>query len=46
MEEDCSICDFARVCSGADLASTRAENKLREEAGNAVLLPYRMLNPS
>jgi ATP-dependent helicase/nuclease subunit B len=45
-EEDCSICDFAKVCSGADLAGRRAENKLREEAGNAVLLPYRRLNPS
>jgi ATP-dependent helicase/nuclease subunit B len=45
-EEDCSICDFAKVCSGADLAGKRAENKLREEAGNAVLLPYRKLNPS
>jgi hypothetical protein len=45
-EEDCSICDFATVCSGADVAGRRAERKLREEGGNAVLLPYRRLNPS
>jgi hypothetical protein len=45
-EEDCSICDFAKVCSGVDLAGGRAEKKLREDAGNAVLLPYRRLNPS
>jgi ATP-dependent helicase/nuclease subunit B len=45
-KEDCSICDFAKVCSGPDLAGGRAEKKLREDAGNVVLLPYRMLNPS
>ncbi|HSD72964.1 MAG TPA: PD-(D/E)XK nuclease family protein, partial [Thermoanaerobaculia bacterium] len=45
-EEDCSICDFAKVCGGADLAGGRAERKLREDAGNPMLLPYRRLNPS
>ena len=45
-EEDCSICDFAKICSGADLAGTRAQNKLSEEAANEVLAPYRRLNPS
>jgi hypothetical protein len=45
-EKDCSICDFAKVCGGADLAGRRAERKLGDDADNAVLLPYRRLNPS
>lgn len=45
-KEDCSICDFAKICSGAEPAGARAQNKLRADAGNAVLEPYRSLNPS
>jgi PD-(D/E)XK nuclease superfamily protein len=44
-EEDCGICEYATVCGGVKVAAERAENKLRPEAGNDVLDPYRRLNP-
>lgn len=45
-KEDCSICDFEKVCGGVDRATARAKDKLENESGNPVLDPYRRLNPS
>ena len=44
--EDCSICDFGKVCGTAELSSERAKRKLENDSGNPVLDPYRILNPS
>jgi len=45
-KEDCSICDFGKVCGSSELAAGRAEAKLQNVSGNPVLEPYRILNPS
>jgi hypothetical protein len=45
-KEDCSICDFGKVCGNPELAAGRAEAKLENVSGNPVLEPYRILNPS
>jgi hypothetical protein len=43
---DCSICDFGKVCGSAELAAGRAKRKLENDTANPVLEPYRILNPS
>jgi ATP-dependent helicase/nuclease subunit B len=45
-KEDCSICDFGKVCGSPELAADRARAKLENVSGNPVLEPYRILNPS
>lgn len=45
-KEDCSICDFGKVCGSSELAAGRAEAKLQNVSGNPVLEAYRILNPS
>ena len=45
-KEDCSICDFGKVCGSPELAADRAKAKLENVSGNPVLEPYRILNPS
>lgn len=45
-KEDCSICDFGKVCGSSELAADRAKTKLDNVSGNPVLEPYRILNPS
>ena len=45
-KEDCSICDFGKVCGSPELAADRAKAKLKNVSGNPVLEPYRILNPS
>jgi ATP-dependent helicase/nuclease subunit B len=45
-KEDCSICDFGKVCGSSELAALRAKRKLENSTGNPVLEPYRSLNPS
>jgi ATP-dependent helicase/nuclease subunit B len=45
-KEDCSICEFGKVCGGVERAVARAERKLENTSGNAMLEPYRRLNPS
>jgi hypothetical protein len=44
-KEDCSICDFGKVCGSSELAAGRAKAKLENVSGNPVLEPYRILNP-
>jgi hypothetical protein len=44
--DDCSICDFGKVCGTAELSSERSKRKLENDSGNPVLDPYRILNPS
>jgi ATP-dependent helicase/nuclease subunit B len=45
-KDDCSICDFGKVCGSSELAAGRAKAKLQNVSGNPVLEPYRILNPS
>jgi ATP-dependent helicase/nuclease subunit B len=45
-KEDCTICEFGKVCGGVERATERAENKLENLSGNPMLEPYRRLNPS
>lgn len=45
-KEDCSICDFEKVCGGVNRATARAKDKLENESGNPTLDSYRRLNPS
>jgi hypothetical protein len=44
--DDCSICDFGKVCGSSELAAGRAKEKLENVSANPVLEPYRILNPS
>jgi PD-(D/E)XK nuclease superfamily protein len=44
--DDCSICDFGKVCGTAELSAARSKRKLENDSDNPVLDPYRMLNPS
>jgi ATP-dependent helicase/nuclease subunit B len=45
-KEDCSICEFGKVCGGVDRAVARAEGKLESASSNPMLEPYRRLNSS
>jgi ATP-dependent helicase/nuclease subunit B len=45
-KEDCSICEFGKVCGGVERAVARAQGKLENISGNPMLEPYRRLNPS
>lgn len=44
-KEDCSLCDFQKVCGGADAGAARMLNKLGIPGINPELDPYRKLNP-
>jgi hypothetical protein len=43
-KDDCSLCDFTKICGGAEAAAERARSKV-ENAANALLEPYARLNP-
>ena len=45
-KEDCSICEFGKVCGGVERATARAHVKLENLTGNPMLEPYGRLNPS
>jgi hypothetical protein len=45
-KEDCSICDFGKICGSSQLAAERSKEKLENVSGNPILEPYRILNPS
>jgi hypothetical protein len=44
-KDDCSLCDFQKVCGGADAGAMRTLNKLGVPGSNTELDPYRILNP-
>ncbi|HEV8609834.1 MAG TPA: PD-(D/E)XK nuclease family protein [Thermoanaerobaculia bacterium] len=43
-KDDCSLCDFQKICGGAESAAERAKAKV-DNRDNAVLEPYARLNP-
>ena len=45
-KEDCSLCDFQKICGGAERAADRAKAKIENAAANPILDPYRKLNPA
>jgi ATP-dependent helicase/nuclease subunit B len=45
-KEDCSICEFGKICGGVERAVARAQDKLEYASGNPMLEPYGRLNPS
>lgn len=46
MKEDCSLCDFQKICGSAEKAANRAKAKIENAAANPILDPYRKLNPA
>jgi ATP-dependent helicase/nuclease subunit B len=45
-KEDCSLCDFQKICGGVERAADRAKVKIENAAANPILDPYRKLNPA